>query len=557
MQSIALLNLTSILWLGFHSVVLAQQPHVHEIPLPKGATDLSYMKSRGDVRMKVAGDMKQAGEFYQTELTQKQWIKSTKDNLQKTFWVQTFSKQNLEIVVRTSNIDGGGSDIRLTPKGYLWDEDFTPHPEDIPIPENAIQLSYNELFSAIEFQHKDSPRKLVDFYKSKLDAKTWQPTNSSIDRVDEESGVIMRSSGIASLVIYVDVDGDKSKVQINTKGMSWDQIKLANAKAKKIQEASPGTSASGSNGAPGRMTKPKRGIESLEKLPSTASVTIDGKKTLLTEIFAFELISYGTWRTHIVATAQPVKQDALLKLLQANVPEEKWGEQWRLPSPNVVLILDEDDSLRSVQLYADKVPGSSTSVTGEAMVENGRARGKAKLSPQKFFEHCYEAEISFDTPLLNPGAAPRSLLANAPKLENSGEIMLAGRTFPLPYVTAYEERKGDRTMFHVVLTEKPIDSEKILASLKKSGEVGMGIVGFQTHIDFTIDGNDTLSSMSLWCDGASVTWSGNDKIQSLVQSEGSRVRGTSKTIAKEEVFGKSFEFQASFDTSILRASSSK
>ena len=278
--------------------------------------------------------------------------------------------------------------------------------------------------------------------------------------------------------------------------MSWDKIKLANANAKKSKDASSSPSVRSSSNAPSRRSKPKRGIEKLERLPSIASVTIDGKKTPLTEIFAYELIAYGKWRTHIVATAQPVKQDALLKLLQANVPEEKWGEQWKLPSPNVVLILDDDDSLWSVHLHADKVPGSSTAVTGEAVVEDGRARGNAKLKPQKFFEHTYEAEITFDTLMLNPSATPRKLLENAPKLENAGKIIMAGKTFSLPYVTAYEERKASRSVIHVVLTEKPIDPSKILASLKQSGEVGMRIIGIQTQIDFAIDENDIMSSMS-------------------------------------------------------------
>ncbi len=542
------------LWFLLRAGAYAQEPRVQEIPLPKDAKEISYMKSRGDIRMTFPGDMKKAGEFYQSELSQKQWTKSTKDNIQKSFWVQTFKKQNLELVVRTSNNTDGGCEIRLTPKGFLWDEDFAPRPEDIPIPDNTQQLKYDDFFTSIEFQHDDSPKQLIDFYASKLDSKTW--SNSSVAQSSERSGVLQRTSGTASIAIYVDVEKGKSNVRIKTKGMSWDKIKLANAEAKKTTKEATNTTDRNAN-APNRINKPIRGIEKLEKLPSIASVTIDGKKTPLTEIFAYELIAYGKWRTHVVATAQPVKQDALLKLLQANVPEEKWGDQWKLPAPNVVLILDDDDSLWSVHLYADKVPGSSTAVTGEAVVEDGRARGHAKLKPQKFFEHSYEAEITFDQPLLNPKSVPRKLLENAPKLENAGKIIMAGKTFSLPYVTAYEERKDSRSVIHVVLTEKPIDSSKILASLKQSGEVAMSVVGFQTHIDFAIDENDILSSMSLWCDGASVNWSGNDSIQSSVQSEGGRIRGTSKTTAQEKVFGKSLEFQASFDTSILRASPSK
>ncbi len=354
MQPHAIRTVALTLVLVLNTSATAQQPHVREIPLPKEVANVSYSHSRGDIRMRFAGDMKAAGEFYRLDLSQKQWTKSTKDNLQKNFWVQTFKKQNLELVVRISILDDG-CEIRLTPKGYLWDEDFAPRPEDIPIPDNAQQLKYDDFFTSIEFPHDDSPKQLIDFYASKLDSKTW--SNSSVDQASERSGVLQRTSGTASIAIYVDVEKGKSNVRIKTKGMSWDKIKLANADAKKTMKASASDSARSSDG-PQRISKPKRGIEKLEKLPSIASVTIDGKKSPLPEIFAYELIAYGKWRTHIVATAQPVKLDVLLKLLQANVPEEKWGDQWKLPSPNVVLILDDDDSLWSVHLYSSSmIPG--------------------------------------------------------------------------------------------------------------------------------------------------------------------------------------------------------
>ncbi len=84
-----------VLILSLHGLLMAQEHRVQEIPLPKDATDVSYSKSRGDIRMKFPGDMKAAGEFYRTELTQQKWTKPKKDNLQKNFWVQTFANGKL------------------------------------------------------------------------------------------------------------------------------------------------------------------------------------------------------------------------------------------------------------------------------------------------------------------------------------------------------------------------------------------------------------------------------------------------------------------------------
>ena len=117
----------------------AQAPGVREIPLPAEAADVSYMRSRGDVRLKVPGDMKTAGNFYAAKLAEQQWKKSKRDNLQTNFWVQSFAKDSLTLEVRVDD-RGGSCEIRLTPQGFAWDEDLAPRPEDLPIPEDAKKI---------------------------------------------------------------------------------------------------------------------------------------------------------------------------------------------------------------------------------------------------------------------------------------------------------------------------------------------------------------------------------------------------------------------------------
>ena len=528
----------------------AQEPRVQEIPFPAEAKDISYSKSRGDIRMTFSEDMKAAGEFYRNELTKNQWAKSGKDNVQARFWVQTFKKGNLELVIRTEN-KGTGSDIRVTPKGFLWDEDLAPRPEDIPVPADAAGIEYDDFFERIKFEHKSTFKEMVEYYNAKLPEKTW--AKSGEDSIRSDSAALTRKSGKASLVIRIEAKDEGCTVDIKTKGMSWDQIKLANADKKMKEKESPDSPSGSKAKVPVRPDKAKKDIAKLEKLKSIGSVTIDGKKTELTEVFAYELIAYGEWHTHIVASARPVKTKALLELLAANVPEEEWGSKWEVPAPYIKLIIDADDSLRSMQLYADKIPGSSTGVEGEAIVEAGRARGKAHLKQDNFFEHTYEADITFDTQLINGTTPDNTGLANAPKLENTGKIVLAGTTHSLPHITAYQALQSDRMVTHVLLTEKKVDSAKILAALAKSNEVDLSLIGIQTQIDLTFNENDQLVSVFLYCDGNSINWSGNDKVEADVQSDDNRVRGTTKTTATEDVFGKTLDIQASFDTTILRA----
>src|SRR5262245_30355854 len=116
---------------------------VKNLPIPEGATDISFMKRRGDIRFKVATDFKETGEWYAKQLGAQRWTKSGKDNLQKSFWVQKFARDKLLLEVRVDRRDGG-SEVRLTPTGLLWDEDLAPHAKDLPITEDATDVMYED-----------------------------------------------------------------------------------------------------------------------------------------------------------------------------------------------------------------------------------------------------------------------------------------------------------------------------------------------------------------------------------------------------------------------------
>ncbi len=336
--------------------------------------------------------------------------------------------------------------------------------------------------------------------------------------------------------------------------MSWDEIKLANAATKKKMEESVASKTPDKAKLPNRIEKPKQGIAKMAKIASTCTVTVDGKKTDLKEIIAFEVISYGRWQTHIVATATPVKLEPILKLLQSNVPEESWKQSGKLPTPYVRLVLDDMDQPQNLQLYADKVPGigSTPELDGNALVEDGRARGKYTLRSGKFFDHTYSAEISFDTPLITSNSTPTKRLASAPKLENVGKIVLGSKTFPLANVVVYRMKEGEKVVTYVQLTEKPIDKDKLQSALKKAKGLDDLPLSFQTQIKLSFDANDELQSVFLWCDGVSLNWSGNDNIKSQMQSEDGRVRGTVHTLVSEDSFGKKCDFQASFDSMMIQ-----
>lgn len=150
------------------------QPHVKELPIPAGATDLTYMKRRGDIRCRVTTDVQPTGEFYAKQLAEQRWTKSGKDNVQRDFWVQKFGRGPLTLEVRVDR-RAGGSEVRLTPAGLLWDEDLAPFAKDLPLPTTATVIEYDDFFESIKFHSPDNVKTVADFLSRQLAEKNGPP----------------------------------------------------------------------------------------------------------------------------------------------------------------------------------------------------------------------------------------------------------------------------------------------------------------------------------------------------------------------------------------------
>jgi hypothetical protein len=532
--------------------VLADEPRVQEIPLPKEARDTTYVRSRGDIRFKITSNMKAAGNFYATTLNEQQWTKLKKDNLQKNFWIQSFAKKELSLEVRVDQREGD-CEIRLTPKGFIWDEDLAPRPKDLPIPEDVKELKYDDFFERIEFQSATPLDRLADFYVSKLDTKTWSRTGT--DLVTAGTVQLRRTSGKASVLIAVSREGDLSQVKITTKGMVWDEIKAANALAKKSREKVADRASSTAPKPkqpvelPKRVEKSLKGIAQLEKLKSRCVITFDGKPMELPQIIAYECVSQGRWRTKIVATESAIKQQQLLEQLKITASDEGWEP----PRPFLKLDLDDANRVTAISFNTAQLTGgdSGDDLEGEAIVEEGRARGTVKLKPKKFFEKEYSAEITFDVPLLTGDSSPAKRLANAPKLPNTGTLTIAGKSHSLAHITVYESQQFDATVTVVLLTERPINLPKLKASLSKPARNDDGFTEFQPQIKLVFNAREQLQGMSIWCDSLSISTSGGDNIKASVEIEDGRARGTAKTTESGATFGKKYDFNITFDASVI------
>jgi hypothetical protein len=537
----------------------ADDLRVRDIPIPEGATDVSTMKRRGDIRFQMPSDFKTVGNDYAKTLTGQKWAKSGRDNLQRNFWVQTFAKGQVSLEVRVDS-RGEGSEVRLTPKGMLWEEDDQPTPKDLPLPKDAKELEYDDFFESIEFKSPSTVKETAEFLTRELGARKWTKEATEFDL---ETFVRLKfTQGKSSLSIDIRAEDTGSEVAIRTKGMQWDGMKAEIERAKEMAEkaaaSTPQKTATAGKPVdlPPRKDKPRQGIDKLPKLPNAATVVMDGKTHQLTNIIAYEVFEHGEWSTKIVATQKPVKQQSLLaKLKQTGTDKDADDNSPSWPQPNVQVVLDENDKPWRISLYADNTPGSGTGseLSGSAMVEDGRARGTVKLKePGSFFKKVYTAEISFDVPVLSRDATPAKRLVDAPKLASSGTLTLGNKTYKLAHVVAYEMMQFDKPMTTVVLSEKPLNLAKLKAALGK--KAADDYFEFTPQVKFVIDSEDNVSSMHFWADNTSV--SGNSDLTGDVVIEDGRARGTVKMTKPGEFFDKQYRFDVSFDVDVLGKSTS-
>ncbi len=526
---------------------------VKDLPIPAEASELSIMKRRGDVRFTMDSDFKSVGKYYAQQLAELKWTKAGKDNLQRDFWVQHFSKDNLSLEVRVDR-RGSGCEVRLTPQGLTWEEDDQPSPKDLPLPKDATEIEYDDFFESIEMKSASDVRTLAETLSQELVERNWTKVATEHDL---ETFVQMKfTHGSSSLEISIRAEDNGSEVAIRTKGMQWDGMKAEIELAKQAKEAAERAAeeqeaADAVANLPKRKDKRKQGIDQLPRLPNEGLVVINGVSFKLPSVVAYEVFEDGQWFTRIVATERPIKQETLLARLKKTGSDKDANQSapsW--PQPHLQVELDEDDRPTRLSLLADATPGggSGDELTGTALVEDGRARGTVQLrEPGDFFDKVYTAQISFDVPVLTRDSIPAKRLLDATRLANHGVLTIGKETYRLSSVVAYQTNQFDEPVTVIVLSEKPLKLAKIKAALgKKSLE---DYFEFVPQVKLVVDAEDQVKSLFIWADNTSI--GGNDRVTGDVVIEDGRARGTARLAMPGEFFDKQYTFVLSFDVDVL------
>lgn len=100
-----------------------------------------------------------------------------------------------------------------------------------------------------------------------------------------------------------------------------------------------------------------------------------------------------------VAPAQGGKTSIMLSTLQLSADTDDGLFEFQ---PQVRLQIDSSDAVKQMHLWADNTSVSSNAdITGDVVIEDGRARGAAKLTkPGEFFGKAYTFEDTFDVEVM-------------------------------------------------------------------------------------------------------------------------------------------------------------
>ena len=298
---------------------------------------------------------------------------------------------------------------------------------------------------------------------------------------------------------------------------------------------------------PARPEKPKRDIAKLDKLPTEAKLAANGEDISLKNIVAYEIVDNGRWVTRILATETPIKQSALIDVLKKNGGDD----ELRSSSPRLFVELDDQDNPNSMSYAGNGSLGStgSSGMTGEAIVEEGRARGTFKAKKEsEFFGKKIIGEISFDVPVLTRDSQPEKRLTDAKKLETAGNLVVNNKTMKLANFVAYQVKGtyGNETV--ILFSDKPINTAKLKEALAKDG-TDSGYFDFSSQVKVTIDKNDKFSFLNLYADGASINQNTGLVGDAIV--EDGRARGTVKLGEEIDFAGKKINFDLTFDLDVI------
>jgi hypothetical protein len=134
-----------------------------------------------------------------------------------------------------------------------------------------------------------------------------------------------------------------------------------------------------------------------------------------------------------------------------------------------------------------------------------------------------------------------------PKAEAKGTLTLNGKTYTLACALAYETKRFDRKRTVIYLSEKPLDTAKLTASFKKTGN-DEDFFAFDPHVKLVFDDKGDFFQLALYAGGANIILQGDPNIK----AEASIKDGSAKGMAKSVKPDKDYSFEVTFEAKLTK-----
>lgn len=143
-------------------------------------------------------------------------------------------------------------------------------------------------------------------------------------------------------------------------------------------------------------------------------------------------------------------------------------------------------------------------------------------------------------------AGPRITVAD--QKQSGASIIVGDQTYKLDYGVAYETKSNDDPVTVVLMSVKPIATEKLVALLR-AGKDADDAAGFDPHVKLQFDTKGKLSYLFLYADGLSVNLGGPDPetVKAEIAVKDGRARGRAVMEKPADFFKKQYRFDAPFD----------
>src|SRR5262245_2512181 len=142
-----------------------------------------------------------------------------------------------------------------------------------------------------------------------------------------------------------------------------------------------------------------------------------------------------------------------------------------------------------------------------------------------------------------------TLAVSARADETKGSLTVDSKKYTLASAVAYNKKISGKTRTVVYLTEKPPDTTKLKASLKKNGNDDDFFV-FEPHVELIFDDKGALFQTVLYAEGKTVNEIGSDDIKGSAKLADDKVNGKGNTEKPIMAFGGSMAFEATFTVTL-------